>query len=289
MRRALELRRPIVAVLLVASFLSGCGGPAAVGPSPAAPAPVAPTLPPISGAELAKKVRANLDVPYESLTYRMELIDSRGAGEQRKAAFHRASNLDGKDCAYTCFLEPQDIQGFGLLTLRAGDAEPEQFLYVPASRKVSRILYFSTNRRSSFCGTQYTFEDLEPLRLADFEFSVTGTARTDGRDCYLLQSLPRTRFSGYSKVLSHVDEKTSLVLRSVFYDPRGELLKIGASHELFEAMPGHWRARKLEMANRQTDRVTRLELVDYRCTAGSPTTADRQVFTLATLSGGREK
>jgi hypothetical protein len=294
----------VEACLLGLLLLAGCGAPqtgptGGPAPSSAAAAGAAATdartaaalaaLPPVTGPALARRVRANLDLPYERLTYAMELSDSRGVAEKRQVDFHLATALDGQDFAYTCFTEPEEIRGFGLMTARRTGAEPDQFLYVPAAKKVSRVLYFSTNRRSSFCGTQFTFEDLEPLALSDFEFDVRGKESVDGRACYLLESRPKSRFSGYSKVLNWVDEASALSLKSVFHDPKGDLLKQGTARELFEAAPGHWRARVTEMVSRQAERATRMRLTGYVCATGALTPEQRQIFTLKTLSQGREQ
>ncbi len=292
---------PLAAILLL---VSGCGGadPANRGIEPGAvraAIPVAsdpgaretgkpPELPDIEADDLAKGVRKNLELAYEGLTYRMELQDSSGALEVRRVLFHRATNLDGKDCAYTRFLAPEEIAGFGLLNTRRADEEPEQFLYVPAARKVSRILYFSTNRQSSFCGTQFTFEDLEPLRLRDFKFTSMGTAWWEGRACYLLALTPATRYSGYSRILNWVDSGTFLVLRSEFQDLKGDHFKTAVNRDLFEAAPGHWRARKSEIVNLRNDRATRLELLDHAREEAEASPEKRGIFTIKTLSLGKE-
>lgn len=286
-RKTLSLEICLLGLIL----LTGCGAPRAADLPTAndlAAASVA-ALPPVTGPALARRVRANLDIPYERLTYAMELSDSRGVAEQRDVVFHLATALDGYDYAYTCFTAPDEILGFGLMTARKAGADPDQFLYAPAAKKVSRVLYFSTNRRSSFCGTQFTFEDLEPLALADFDFDVRGKEPVDGRPCYILESRPKSRFSGYSKVLNWIDSASALSLKSVFYDPKGDLLKLGTARELFEAAPGHWRARSTEIVNKQTDRATRMRLTGYICATGALTPEQRRIFTLKTLSQGREQ
>ncbi|MBI4869058.1 MAG: outer membrane lipoprotein-sorting protein [Candidatus Wallbacteria bacterium] len=284
---------------LVVLAACGCGTNPPQSP-PAPPAAAAPQLPAVDALALARRVRANLDLPYERIDYSIELTDATGASEKRRATFHLAAGLDGKNCAYVVFTEPKSIDGFGLLTLRemagapppgaaAGcGGEPEQFLFVPASKKVSRILYFSTNRRSSFCGTQFTFEDLEPLCVDDFQFRIVGTGVVAGAACYRLESRPRGQFSGYSRIENWVDARTALVWKADYDDPKGARLKTAESAEPFEASPGHYRFRRSTVRNHQSGQATRMEQLEFSTAMPGSPPDPRPVFTLKTLSRGRE-
>src|SRR5215510_13714917 len=69
--------------------------------------------------------------------------------------------VDGKTRFLGVFLAPPDERGTKLLTIENMERQDDHFLYLPFLGRVKRI--YGGRRQESFLGTDFTFEDMEPL------------------------------------------------------------------------------------------------------------------------------
>ncbi|MFQ5527324.1 MAG: outer membrane lipoprotein-sorting protein [Thermoanaerobaculia bacterium] len=158
------------------------------------------------------------------------------------------------DKSLIVFSSPADIDGTGLLS-HAKILDPDdQWLYLPALKRVKRIS--SVNKSGPFVGSEFAFEDFTALELEKFDYSYVGEEPCGGLTCDVVERYPRYEHSGYTKQVSWVDQDVFQIRKVEFYDRKGELLKTLelTDYRLYDE--AWWRSQKMSMVNHQTGKST---------------------------------
>ena len=164
------------------------------------------------------------------------------------------------------FSTPRDIEGTALLS-HAKILDPDdQWLFLPALKRVKRIA--SSNKSGPFVGSEFAFEDFTAIELNKFEYRFLGTETCGELQCDVLERLPRYENSGYTKQIAWVDQQDYQIRKVEFYDRRGDLLKVLELKDYRRYDNGVWRAHLLSMNNVQTNKQTDLKYGDYRFGVG---------------------
>lgn len=135
-------------------------------------------------------------------------------------------------------LEPPDEKGVGFLQKDfAKDKDTEQWLYLPALKKLKRIVSEGKNKAKtgSFFGSVISYEDIEKIHVTDYQFKLVKTEKVDGRETWLLESVPtpsRAPKTTYGRSLIWVDQETFIPLKTEYYSWSGEHLKTIRSLDL---------------------------------------------------------
>lgn len=170
------------------------------------------------------------------------------------------------DKSLVLFRTPRDIEGTALLS-HAQILEPDnQWLYLPALKRVKRIS--SANKSGPFVGSEFAFEDFTSLELNKFDYSYVGEESLGGLTVDVVERTPRYENSGYTKQIAKVDQDIFQIREVVFYDRRGDLLKTLSMVDYREYGDGIWRAQTLHMVNHQTGKSTDLVYGDYAFNTG---------------------
>ncbi|MBN4076925.1 outer membrane lipoprotein-sorting protein [Mariprofundus ferrooxydans] len=213
------------------------------------------------------------------------LVDRNGNQRQRHmVAFRKDFGKDSK--LITFFTAPANIRDTALLTFDYDDpdADDDQWLYLPALKKVRRIS--SSDRGDYFMGTDFTFEDMKQTpELDDYHWTLLGSEQVDGHDCWKVEGKPATedimRELGYSKMIQYIRKDNDFSIRSDYWDQAGRELK--HLHVInMEKTQGIWSALKIEMTNVQSQHKTILGLAEQQYNTGLK---DR-LFTQRTLKRG---
>jgi hypothetical protein len=160
------------------------------------------------------------------------------------------------DKSLVIFNTPRDIEGTALLS-HAKILDPDdQWLYLPALKRVKRIS--SSNKSGPFVGSEFAFEDFTAIELNKFDYTYSGVDACGGMQCDVLERLPRYENSGYTKQIAWVDQVDFQIRKVEFYDRRGDLLKVLEMKDYREYENGIWRAHLLSMTNVQTNKQTDL-------------------------------
>ncbi|HEY5739068.1 MAG TPA: outer membrane lipoprotein-sorting protein [Gammaproteobacteria bacterium] len=206
------------------------------------------------------------DVGFGNSEVELQMILRNAAGEESTRRL-RISTLEKPDesvgdKSLVLFDTPADIKGTALLShARILDSD-DQWLYLPALKRVKRIS--SRNKSGPFVGSEFAFEDFTAIELNKFDYRYIGTEACGEFECDLVERLPRYQNSGYKRQLSWID-RTHYQLRKVeFYDRRGDLLKVLELNDYRRYDNGTWRAHRLSMNNMQTNKQTELVYGDYR-------------------------
>lgn len=194
-----------------------------------------------------------------TVTLTMTLGDSSGrttTREMRIDTLEKAQTGDG-DKSLTVFFSPRDVDGTALLS-HAKVLEPDdQWLFLPALRRVKRIS--SANKSGPFVGSEFAFEDLTGNELGKYEYTYIETKEVDGMEMDVVECLPRYARSGYSKLNCYFDTDVFQSRKVEFFDRGGQLLKTLILDDYREYEGGFWRSHRQVMTNHLTGKVTIIE------------------------------
>ena len=170
------------------------------------------------------------------------------------------------DKSLIVFESPRDIDGTALLS-HAKILDPDdQWLFLPALKRVKRIS--SVNKSGPFVGSEFSFEDFTALELNKFSYTYLREETINGITHDVIKRNPRYEHSGYTKQVSWIDQDIFQVRKVEFYDRRGDLLKTLILSDYSEYDGGVWRALKMEMVNHQTGKSTDLVYTNYTFKTG---------------------
>jgi hypothetical protein len=119
------------------------------------------------------------------------------------------------------------MRGSEMLSMETADGAPDSFLFTPELRKAKRITGEGVG--GSVFGTDFTFEDLQRWQQLNRPESHERMpdAEVEGRPVFVLATLPTEKSqSAYTKVLSYVDQKTCVVLKSESFESGDRLRKL---------------------------------------------------------------
>lgn len=216
--------------------------------------------------------------------------DKRGRSRERETVSYR--RYFGEERRLVLFFTaPANIRGTAVLTWDYPDpaAEDDQWLYLPALRKVRRIP--ASDRGDYFLGTDFSFEDMKldgKLSAEDYTYTVLETSSIGAElpeASVLLGGTPVSEAIagelGYSRTETVVDTATFMVTRVDFWDLRGEHLKTLHAEDI-RPVDGILTRHRLRMDNHQSGHSTELLFseVDYR------SEVEERVFTRQALERG---
>ncbi len=215
----------------------------------------------------ARSDRTDLGFGDSSVDLLMVLRNAAGQESSRSLRITTLEKPDESvgDKSLVVFDTPRDIEGTALLS-HAKILDPDdQWLYLPALKRVKRIS--SANKSGPFVGSEFAFEDFTAIELNKFDYAFVREEPCGDLMCDVVERKPRYENSGYTRQVSWVDQ-TDFQLRKVeFYDRRGDLLKVLELAD-YRNYAGIWRAHKLSMSNVQTNKQTDLIYGDYTFKTG---------------------
>ena len=173
---------------------------------------------------------------------------------------------DVGDKSLIVFRSPGDIDGTALLS-HAKILDPDdQWLYLPALKRVKRIS--SVNKSGPFVGSEFAFEDFTALELNKYEYKYLRSEPCGDLMCDVVERSPRYEYSGYTKQVSWIDQTVYQIRKVEFYDRRGDLLKTLTLEDYRLYQEAYWRAQSFFMVNHQTGKSTDLLYSTYRFKTG---------------------
>ncbi|OUS01724.1 hypothetical protein A9Q90_09885 [Gammaproteobacteria bacterium 54_18_T64] len=227
------------------------------------------TLP--TGGQVAAHINSRDEGEAVSRKLSIVMRDKRGKTRKRETMSYR-KYYAGEKRTVIFYLAPKNIRDTAFLTYdyNTPEREDDQWLYLPALRKVRRIS--AADRGDYFLGTDMTYEDIKletRVSTADFNFKTVGNCDVDGHPGLHIEGTPKTqaiaRELGYSKSLSCVDRQIWMVRQSQFWDIKGALLKTVTIANI-DQIQGIWTQQNINVENHKTGHSTSLSFaeVDYQ-------------------------
>lgn len=173
---------------------------------------------------------------------------------------------DVGDKSLVVFDSPRDIKGTALLS-HAQILDPDdQWLYLPALKRVKRIS--STNKSGPFVGSEFAFEDFTSTELNKYSYKWLRSEACGEFTCDVVERYPRYENSGYTRQISWIDQSVYQVRKLDFYDRKDALLKTLELNDYREYQDGIWRSHTFNMKNHQTGKSTDLIYSDFEFKTG---------------------
>ena len=179
----------------------------------------------------------------------------------------RTLEVDGDgDKSMSIFDEPADVKGTAMLTFSHGLKPDDQWLYLPALKRVKRIN--SRNKSGPFMGSEFAFEDLGSQEVEKYKYKYLRDEACGDWQCYVIERRPAYKYSGYTRQVVWLDKDKYRVYKVEFFDRKNSPLKTLTSSDYKEYLGHYWRPGKMEMINHQTGKSTTLDWKDYKFRTG---------------------
>lgn len=192
----------------------------------------------------------------------MTLKNRRGDVSKR---YMRSQNLevqDDGDKSLIIFDRPRDIKGTAFLNFTHQTGNDDQWLFLPALKRVKRIS--SANKSGPFMGSEFAYEDITSNEVGKYTYKWIRDEALDGKDSFVIERYPTYKNSGYTRQVVWIDKKEYRILKIDFYDRKNALLKTLTYKGYQKYLDRYWYPDEMFMVNRQTGKSTLLVWTDYQ-------------------------
>ena len=202
-------------------------------------------MPNIEVAQQNDKIMSSFEDSKSKMT--MTLINANGQTKIRKMQ-SITLELDGGDKSLMEFLSPADVKGTKFLKYEHLKRDDDQWLYLPALKRVKRIS--SKNKSGAFMGSEFSYEDISSFNIDKYDYKNADAFEStlNGKDVYVVERFPNYKYSGYTKQVSYIDKQSFLILQVDYYDRKKSLLK-SAYFSDYKFIDGIYRNGKIQMKN----------------------------------------
>ncbi len=190
---------------------------------------------------------------------KLTIIDSRGEKRIREINFLSKKDKKGNNRMLMKFIRPREVMGTAFLLLEHKNRDDDRYLYLPALRRVKRIV--ASGKKGNFMSSDFTYYDIGEPKVSDFKYKYLGTDSFRGVNCIKVEAIPSSRKvfneTGYSKIEYWVDPQKMIILKAKYYDDRGKLQKILTinKHKLIN---GVYFATDMVMRDVQINHISRI-------------------------------
>jgi Outer membrane lipoprotein-sorting protein len=173
---------------------------------------------------------------------------------------------DDGDKSIMIFDTPADLNGTAILTFTHKTGNDDQWLYLPALKRVKRIS--SADKSGPFMGSEFAYEDIASQEVEKYEYKYLRDEEQGGHPCYVVERTPVDTNSGYSHQITWIDQAEYRLQRTDYYDRKGDLLKTNTLRGYQQYLQRHWRPDEMEMVNHQSGKSTLLKFHGYQFQTG---------------------
>lgn len=196
----------------------------------------------------------------------MRLRTKSGRESLRQLRIRSLEMADDGDRTLVIFDTPRDIKGTALLTFSYKVEPDDQWLYLPALKRVKRIA--SRNKSGPFVGSEFAYEDMTSPEVEKYTYKYLRNEKLDGRDAFVIERYPVDRDSGYTRQIVWIDTDEYRYRKVAFYDRRNSLLKTLTLNQYKQYLGKFWRPDRSYMLNHQSGKSTLLTYTNFRFKTG---------------------
>jgi len=195
------------------------------------------------------------------------LLRNKNGDESLRNMRTRVLEVDGDgDKSMMIFDQPLDVKGTALLTFSHKVETDDQWLYLPALKRVKRIS--SRNKSGPFMGSEFAYEDLASQEIEKYSYRYLKDDIIDGQSMFVIERVPVDKNSGYKRQSVWIDQAEYRPMKIEFYDRKDSLLKTLVFRGYRQYLERFWRAHEMFMQNHQTGKSTLLTWTDYEFQVG---------------------
>ena len=215
------------------------------------------------------------DEGYGDYKTKMKMILKNRHGDTSTRLMHTSGfELDKDDISekgLIVFDNPRDVKGTAMLTFTHKKENDDQWLFLPALKRVKRIS--SSNQSGSFMGSEFSYEDFGSQEVDKYNYKYLREEKCPSADlmdsdCFVTERYPTDKYSGYTRQVVWMDKPEYRVVKVEFYDRKKSLLKTLVLTKYKKYLDKYWRANELNMVNHQSGKSTRLIYDSYEFGVG---------------------
>lgn len=191
------------------------------------------------------------------------VLRNRNGDESVRELHNKTLEVEGDgDKTLIVFDRPRDVKGTAFLSHTHALKPDDQWLYLPALKRVKRIS--SSNKSGPFMGSEFAYEDISSQEVEKYDYKFIRDDVVEGRPAFVIERYPRYRNSGYTRQVVWVDREMYMPVKIEFYDRKNSLLKTLIYHGYRQYLDRYWRPDRMEMVNHQTGKSTTLTWSNYK-------------------------
>jgi outer membrane lipoprotein-sorting protein len=197
----------------------------------------------------------------------MVLKNRHGQESVRKIRVRTLEVEGDGDKGLSIFDNPRDVKGTAFLTFSHKVGDDDQWLYLPALKRVKRIS--SRNKSGSFMGSEFAYEDISSQEVEKYTYKWIRDEEYEGRKCFVIELYPvDKKNSGYTRQVAWIDKSEYRAWKTEFYDRKKSHLKTLTYKGYKKYLDKYWRADEMNMINHQNGKSTRLVWSNYKFRTG---------------------
>ena len=216
------------------------------------------------GLEIAGKAHLR-DVGFGDLETNvlMVLKNKNGKESMRQIRIRTLEVVGDGDKSLVIFDNPRDVKGTAFLNYTHKVGDDDQWLYLPALKRVKRIS--SQNKSGAFMGSEFAYEDFASQEVEKYTYKWIRDEIYENMECYVVERYPVDQAnSGYLRQVTWIDKNEYRLLKVDFYDRKDSLLKTLTTDGYHQYQDKYWRAEEMHMLNHQNNKSTSLKFSDYQ-------------------------
>ena len=203
-----------------------------------------------------------------SVKLEMTLSNRHGESSTRELRIKTLEIIDPTlgDKSLTVFDHPRDVKGSAFLSFTRIKEPDEQWLYLPALKRVKRIS--SANKSGPFMGSEFSYEDLASQEVEKYTYKWLRDEACGDLQCFVVEQYPVYENSGYTKRIAWIDQREFRPWKIEFYDRKDALLKTMTFKSYRQYLNKFWRSHEMFVENHLTGKSTILRFKDFSLQAG---------------------
>ena len=208
------------------------------------------------------------DTGWVDLKAELKMVLKNKSGQQSERSI-RIDTLEVQgdgDKSLSVFNAPKDIKGTAFLSYTHSVVPDDQWLYLPALKRVKRIA--SANKSGPFVGSEFAYEDLASQEIDKYTYKWLRDEPLDGRECFVIEAYSVYENSGYTRQVVWLDKAMYQPIRIDYYDRKNAELKSLVSSDWNQYLDKYWRPGLMNMVNHQTGKSTDLTWSNYQFKTG---------------------
>ena len=164
------------------------------------------------------------------------------------------------------FDRPRRVKGTALLIHAHREGPDDQWLYLPALKRVKRIS--SSNRSGSFMGSEFSYEDLGAPEVEKYSYRFLRDEACGELSCSVVEQKPAETGSAYTRQLVWRDKDELRVWKIEYFDRKNAHLKTLVLGKYERYLDRYWRAAEMTMQNHLTGKSTIMRWSGFKFRTG---------------------
>ena len=192
----------------------------------------------------------------------MVLRNKQGRESRRQLRIKVLETEDAGNRSLFVFDRPRSVKGTAFLIHAHKKKADDQWLYLPALKRVKRIS--SSNRSGSFMGSEFSYEDLGAQEVGKYTYKYLRDEACGKLACTVVEQVPTAKRSAYRRQIVWRDKTELRAWKIAFYDRKNAHLKTLTFAKYKQYLKRFWRAGEMTMVNHLTGKSTVMLWSDYR-------------------------